>query len=95
MEDNSGISGKDLLTVGRIGKRGQGNGGLPGSIEVHRARGFRPMNVAAECATARQELPLPVQDLNRLVIQHAPLIKRIGYHLMGRLHESGQIEDLL
>lgn len=30
-----------------------------------------------------------------LVIQHAPLVKRIAYHLMGRLPDTVQIDDLI
>jgi len=30
-----------------------------------------------------------------LVLQHAPLVKRIAYHLMGRLPETVQIDDLI
>jgi len=32
---------------------------------------------------------------NDWVIQHAPLVKRIAYHLMGRLPDTVQIEDLI
>ena len=30
-----------------------------------------------------------------LVLQHAPLVKRIAYHLMGRLPDTVQIDDLI
>lgn len=30
-----------------------------------------------------------------LVIQHAPLVKRIAYHLMGRLPDTVQLDDLI
>jgi len=30
-----------------------------------------------------------------MVVQHAPLVKRIAYHLMGRLPDTVQIEDLI
>ncbi len=30
-----------------------------------------------------------------LVIQHAPLVKRIAYHLMGRLPDTVQVDDLI
>lgn len=30
-----------------------------------------------------------------LVVQHAPLVKRIAYHLMGRLPDTVQIDDLV
>jgi RNA polymerase sigma factor for flagellar operon FliA len=33
--------------------------------------------------------------LDALVGQHAPLVKRIAYHLMGRLPSSVQVEDLI
>ena len=32
---------------------------------------------------------------NDLVVQHAPLVKRIAYHLMGRLPDTVQIDDLV
>lgn len=32
---------------------------------------------------------------NDLVIQHAPLVKRIAYHLMGRLPDTVQLDDLI
>ena len=32
---------------------------------------------------------------NDLVIQHAPLVKRIAYHLLGRLPDTVQIDDLV
>ncbi len=32
---------------------------------------------------------------DELVIQHAPLVKRIAYHLLGRLPETVQVEDLI
>ncbi len=32
---------------------------------------------------------------NEMVLQHAPLVKRIAYHLLSRLHDSVQIEDLI
>ena len=34
-------------------------------------------------------------DGNELVIQHAPLLKRIAYHLISRLPASVQVEDLI
>jgi RNA polymerase sigma factor for flagellar operon FliA len=30
-----------------------------------------------------------------LVVQHAPLVKRIAYHLMGRLPDTVQVDDLI
>lgn len=30
-----------------------------------------------------------------LVIQHVPLVKRIAFHLMGRLPDSVQVDDLI
>ena len=38
---------------------------------------------------------MQVGNTDDLVIQHAPLVKRIAYHLMGRLPDSVQIEDLI
>ena len=35
------------------------------------------------------------QDYNALVIHHAPLVKRIAYHLMSRLPPSVQQDDLV
>ena len=32
---------------------------------------------------------------NDLVVQHAPLVKRIAYHLMGRLPDTVQLDDLV
>ena len=32
---------------------------------------------------------------NDLVLQHAPLVKRIAYHLMGRLPDTVQLDDLM
>jgi RNA polymerase sigma factor for flagellar operon FliA len=32
---------------------------------------------------------------NELVVQHAPLVKRIAYHLMGRLPDTVQLDDLI
>ncbi|MDT4330282.1 RNA polymerase sigma factor FliA [Methylomonas sp. MED-D] len=34
-------------------------------------------------------------NLDNLVIQHAPLVKRIAYHLMGRLPDTVQIDDMI
>jgi len=34
-------------------------------------------------------------DRNRLVDQHLPLVKRIAYHLMGRLPADIQVDDLI
>lgn len=34
-------------------------------------------------------------NTNEMVVQHAPLVKRIAYHLMGRLPDTVQIEDLI
>lgn len=34
-------------------------------------------------------------DQNALVTQHAPLVKRIAYHLVGRMPASVQVEDLM
>jgi len=38
---------------------------------------------------------MQVGNKDDLVIQHAPLVKRIAYHLMGRLPDTVQIEDLI
>lgn len=35
------------------------------------------------------------KDSNELVMQHAPLVKRIAYHLMNRLPSNVQVEDLI
>lgn len=34
-------------------------------------------------------------DTDQLLLQHAPLVKRIAYHLMGRLPSNIQVEDLI
>ena len=34
-------------------------------------------------------------EQDRLVEQYAPLVKRIAYHLLGRLPSSVQVEDLM
>lgn len=34
-------------------------------------------------------------NTDELVVRHAPLVKRIAYHLMGRLPDTVQIEDLI
>jgi len=34
-------------------------------------------------------------NTNDMVVQHAPLVKRIAYHLMGRLPDTVQIDDLI
>lgn len=36
-----------------------------------------------------------VRDVEALVTQHAPLVKRIAYHMSGRLPSSVQIDDLI
>jgi RNA polymerase sigma factor for flagellar operon FliA len=36
-----------------------------------------------------------VEQQDRLVEQYAPLVKRIAYHLLGRLPSSVQVEDLM
>lgn len=35
------------------------------------------------------------QDLNELISQHAGLVKRIAHHLLARLHDSVQVDDLI
>lgn len=47
------------------------------------------MTGATACA-ATQDL-----DLDELVVRHAPLVKRIAYHLMSRLPPSVQADDLI
>mgnify|MGYP000408639200 FL=1 len=37
----------------------------------------------------------PEQGFDDLVTRHAPLVKRIAYHLMNRLPPSVQAEDLI
>ncbi len=32
---------------------------------------------------------------DEMVMQHAPLVKRIAYHLLNRLPDSVQIDDLI
>lgn len=34
-------------------------------------------------------------NTNDMVLQHAPLVKRIAYHLMGRLPDTVQMDDLI
>jgi RNA polymerase sigma factor for flagellar operon FliA len=53
------------------------------------------VSVAAEYLSGRRQSARSQQDTNRLVTEHASLIKRIGYHLLGRLPSHVQIEDLL
>lgn len=53
------------------------------------------MSAVANYLVARRQSPPDARDLNRLVTEHAGLIKRIGYHLLGRLPDSVQIDDLL
>ena len=36
-----------------------------------------------------------IDDSNKLVVQHEPLVKRIAYHLMSRLPASVQADDLI
>ncbi len=50
-------------------------------------------SVAAYVATARAKDAAP--DMNEVVKQHAPLVKRIAYHLMSRLPPSVQVDDLI
>jgi RNA polymerase sigma factor for flagellar operon FliA len=37
----------------------------------------------------------PAQDEHQLVLEYAPLVKRIAYHLSGRLPQTVEIEDLV
>mgnify|MGYP005850814167 FL=1 len=48
--------------------------------------------LAVYLETARGERAI---DQNQLVEKHASLVKRIAYHLMGRLPSSVQVEDLI
>ena len=34
-------------------------------------------------------------DFDSLVQEHAPLVKRIAHHLLGRLPDSVQLDDLI
>ena len=47
------------------------------------------MNVASEY------LQLQREDADQLVRKHAPLVRRIAYHLMGRLPPSVDVGDLM
>lgn len=47
------------------------------------------MNGAAMYAT------MQAGSTDELIIKHAPLVKRIAYHLMGRLPETVQVDDLI
>jgi RNA polymerase sigma factor for flagellar operon FliA len=47
------------------------------------------MSVLAQYATTQ------AGDLNALIVQYAPLVKRIAYHLSGRLPASIQVGDLI
>ena len=48
------------------------------------------MNGVAMYATTMQ-----VGDTDELVLQHVPLVKRIAFHLMGRLPDTVQVDDLI
>src|SRR5581483_8237178 len=64
-------------------------GELPFSAaKVCRLRGGE-MNVASEY------LQLQREDADQLVRKHAPLVRRIAYHLMGRLPPSVDVGDLM
>ncbi|TVP81615.1 RNA polymerase sigma factor FliA [Thioalkalivibrio sp.] len=39
--------------------------------------------------------PTEILDRNRLVEKHVPLVKRIAYHLLGRLPADVQVDDLI
>lgn len=39
--------------------------------------------------------PTETMDRNRLVDRHVPLVKRIAYHLLGRLPADVQVDDLI
>lgn len=49
--------------------------------------------VLAYTKTARTEVS--AQEVDRLVRAHAPLVKRIAYHLLARLPASVQVDDLI
>jgi len=49
------------------------------------------VNVAVRAYTTAQ----PAPDMDALVRQHAPLVKRIAYHLAGRLPPQVEVEDLI
>ncbi|HCO42490.1 MAG TPA: RNA polymerase sigma factor FliA [Gammaproteobacteria bacterium] len=49
--------------------------------------------VLAYSQTARPQVSAP--DVEALVLAHAPLVKRIAYHLLARLPASVQVDDLI
>jgi RNA polymerase sigma factor for flagellar operon FliA len=49
--------------------------------------------VLAYSQTARSEVS--AQQVEALVLAHAPLVKRIAYHLLARLPASVQVDDLI
>lgn len=49
----------------------------------------------AAVTSANRPAPRPGLDLDSLVERHAGLVKRIAYHLIGRLPASVQVEDLI
>ena len=49
--------------------------------------------VLAYSQTARPEVS--ARDVEALVLAHAPLVKRIAYHLLARLPASVQVDDLI
>src|SRR5580693_4307679 len=52
--------------------------------------GSRAMNAASAYSAGRA-----AGDADRLVLQHAELVKRIAYHLAGRLPPSVEVDDLI
>src|SRR5690242_20799658 len=46
-------------------------------------------------SVASEYLQLQKQSADELVRQHAPLVRRIAYHLMGRLPPSVDVGDLI
>ena len=53
------------------------------------------MNALAVGATMYNRAHNAAEHQDRLVEQFAPLVKRIAYHLLGRLPSSVQVEDLM
>ena len=51
------------------------------------------MNAHTMYATVQNEEKKQTAD--ELVLQHAPLVKRVAYHLKGRLPDSVQVDDLI
>src|SRR3546814_9082544 len=61
-------------------------------------RFWRPDNTSGEGAemnVASEYLQLSRESADELVRRHAPLVRRIAYHLMGRLPASVDVGDLI